>query len=92
MSVSENWRDLLPHLVPKRLRPLFPGAAGSNTQACWKMGTGAFAPGPLTDDLELVLKVNSTRNGNVVPARLAPLADFQAHLAATRQSWAVDET
>jgi hypothetical protein len=45
MSVVANWRHLLAHLIPKRLKPLFPGAAGPNSLTCYKMGTGPNAAG-----------------------------------------------
>ena len=91
MSVAAKWRHLLPHLVPKRLRPLFPGAAGSNALTCYKMGTGAFAAGGLHIDLNLVLKQGSPHTGNVVPARSVHRDQCQAHLAATRPGWTPDE-
>src|SRR5262245_45755118 len=56
LSVAANWRDLLPHLIPKRLKPLSPDAAGPNTLTCYKMGTGVFAAGTVSNDLNLVLK------------------------------------
>jgi len=68
MSVAQNWRDLLPHLIPKRLKLLFPGAAGSNSLACFRYGRGPFSPGPFTATLSLVLKAHHSRSGNVVPA------------------------
>ena len=43
MSVAANWRSLPAHLIPKRLQPLFAGAAGSNSLTSYKMGTGQFA-------------------------------------------------
>ena len=67
MSVVENWRSLLPHLVPKRLKPIFPGATGSNKLACFRFGEGPFSPGPLNDRLSLTLKRHDARAGNVVP-------------------------
>jgi hypothetical protein len=92
MSVIANWRHLLAHLIPKRLKTLFPGAAGSNSISCYKMGTGAFVEGPISDDLNLVLKKGNAQAGNVVPARSVHRDQFQAHLAATRDQWSVDET
>ena len=92
MSVVANWRQLLAHLVPKRLKPLFPGAAGSNSLACYKMGSGAFAAGAVSNDLTLVFKTGSLQAGNVVPARSIHRDQFQADLAATRTLWSVDET
>jgi hypothetical protein len=92
MSVAADWRHLLPHLVPKRLKPLFPGAAGSNALTCYKMGTGVFAGGGLNMDLNLVLKQGSLHTGNVVPAQSVHCHQFLAHLAATRSEWSPDET
>jgi hypothetical protein len=92
MSVAANWRDLLAHLVPKRLRPLFPGAAGANSLTCYKMGSGAFAAGAFTDDLDLHPKKGNLRAGNIVPQRSVHRDQFQADLAATRSQWAADET
>ena len=92
MSVVENWRNLLPHLVPKRLKPIFSGAAGSNKLACFRFGEGAFSPGPLNDRLSLLLKGHDARAGNVVPAQPISQIEFQEALAATRAGWNVDET
>jgi len=92
MSVAENWRFLLPHLVPKRLRSIFPGATGSNDLSCFKLGDGPFQDGPIGDQLSLVLKNHDPRAGNVVPARPDPIQSFQAHLAATRSQWSIEET
>lgn len=42
MSVVAHWRDLLAHLVPKRLVPRFPGACGvAIPSSMW----GEMAPG-----------------------------------------------
>ena len=91
MSVAENWRRLLPHLVPKRLKAIFAGASGSNTVACFCFGQGTFAPGPLNARLEVVLKEHDIHAGNVVPAASVLERDFQADLAATRDDWTIDE-
>jgi hypothetical protein len=42
MSAAENWRHLLPHLIPKRLQAkgLSADASGSNSLACFTMGVG----------------------------------------------------
>jgi hypothetical protein len=92
MSVAENWRGLPPHLVPKRLKPIFPGAAGSDNVACFRLGQGQFSPGPLNARLTLVLKRHDTRAGNIVPARSVREHEFQDDLAATRDEWTIDET
>ncbi len=91
MSVAENWCDLVPHLIPKRLKLLFPGAAGSNSLACFRYGQGPFAPGPCTATLSLVLKGDDSRSGNVVPAFTLSELQYQNELAATRGDWVVDE-
>ena len=91
MSVAENWRHLLPHLIPKRLKPLSPGAAGPNSIACFKMGAGAFAACAVNIDLYLALKPGTLQHGNIVPARAVHRDQFQASLAATRSEWSIDE-
>ena len=94
MSVAENWRRLLPHLIPKRLKEqgLSADASGSNALACWTMGSGPFAAGAVGEALFLTLKPGNVHNGNVAPISSIPLREFQTHLAATRAQWAVDET
>ena len=92
MSVADNWRALLPHLIPKRLKPIFPGASGSNRLACYRLGQGPFAPGPIDDRLSLVFKEHDTHTGNVVPAQAVSERQFQDDLAATRGEWTIDES
>jgi hypothetical protein len=92
MSVAENWRHLLPHLVPKRLRWTFPGAAGTNNLACFKLGDGPFGEGAIYGQLSLILKGHNSRTGNVVPSQGIRVDAFQAELAATRSDWSIDET
>ncbi len=92
MSVVANWRNLLPHLIPMRLKPLSPDAIGANLLACYKMGTGTFAAGAVNHDLILVLKKGTLQAGNVVPVQGLHRDQFQAALAATRDQWSVDET
>jgi hypothetical protein len=92
MSVAENWRGLLPHLIPKRLKPSFSGAAGSNSLACFRLGQGPFAPGPVNAQLSLIVKEHDPHAGNVVPARAVPERQFRGDLAATRGDWIIDET
>jgi hypothetical protein len=92
MSVVANWRKLLAHFIPKRLLPLFPGAAGPNSLSCYKMGDGGFSAGSVNTDLSLVLKQGNLHGGNVVPTKGVHRNTFQTDLAATRNQWAVDET
>ena len=91
MSVAAKWRGLLPHLIPKRLKPIFPSATGSNTLACFRFGQGAFLAGPLNARLSLVLKTHDTYAGNVVPTQSTPESQFQIELAATQGEWTIDE-
>jgi hypothetical protein len=90
MSVAPNWRDINVNRIPKRLRPIVPGAGGSNNTFCFRTGTGAFVQGPLANGL--TLEPDSATHGNVAPARLVPLATYEADLAATRPDWQEDET
>ena len=92
MSVAANWRHLLAHLIPKRLKPLFPGAVGANSLTCYRMGAGAFVAGAVNSDLNLILKPGNLQAGNVVPAQSMHRDQFLAHLAATRSEWSADET
>jgi hypothetical protein len=92
MSVAENWRLLPPHLVPKRLRPMLSGAAGSDQLSCYKHGDGPFQAGPINDRLILVWKAHDPRSGNVVPSQLVQVPEFQDDLAATRSDWSIDES
>jgi hypothetical protein len=94
MSVAENWRHLLPHLIPKRLQAggLCDDASGSNSLACFTTGAGAFISGPINASLALALKPNDPYAGNVVPTTVVPLAQFQSDLSATRDQWRIDET
>jgi hypothetical protein len=91
MSVAGNWRNLLPHLVPKRLKSIFPGASGSNSLACFKLGNGPFQAGPINNQLSLLLKNHDPRTGNIVPSQLSSAQEFVDYLAATRGNWSIDE-
>jgi hypothetical protein len=92
MSVVENWRWLLPHLIPKRLRAVFPSAAGSNALARFRFGEGPFGAGQLNACLALVVKEQNSRGGNVIPIQLVNMRQFQDDLAATCEEWVIDET
>jgi hypothetical protein len=92
MSVARNWRNLPPHLVPRRLRPVLSTAAGSNQLSCYKLGDGPFQAGAINDRLILILKAHDPRSGNVVPSQLGQVQEFQDDLAATRSDWSIDES
>lgn len=93
MSVVENWRHLLPHLIPKRLQAsgLCADASGSNSLACFALGAGEFTSEPINAALALLLKPNDSYAGNVVPTAAVTLARFQSDLSATREQWLIDE-
>ena len=90
MSVSPDWRVMSVLRIPKRLRNQMPGALGSNNTYCFRLGTGPFQQGPFTAGLSL--EPDSATHGNVAPTQVAPLAQYEADLAETRQDWLEDET
>jgi hypothetical protein len=90
MSVAPNWRDINVNRIPKRLRPIVPGAGGSNNTFCFHMGNGTFAPGAFASGL--TLELDSAKHGNVAPVQVVPFAIYEADLAATRPDWKEDET
>ena len=90
MSVAPNWRDINGNRIPKRLRPIAPGAGGSNNTFCFGAGNGSFVQGLFTKGL--TLEPDSPTHGNVAPAQVVPLAAYEADPAATRPDWQVDET
>jgi hypothetical protein len=51
MSVAPNWRDINVNRIPKRLRPIVPGAGGSNNTFCFRTGSGAFVQGAFATGL-----------------------------------------
>jgi len=90
MSVAPNWRNISPNRIPRRLRPLWPGAAGSNSKTCFRCGDGPFVQGPFANGL--TLEPDSATHGNVAPAQAVQLATCQGDLAATKADWEEDET
>lgn len=90
MSVAPNWRNISRTRVPKRLRPLVPGARGSNNTFCFRFGDGPFVQGELAKGL--TLEPDSPTHGNVAPAQPVPLNTYEMDLAATRSAWQEDET
>ncbi len=89
-----GWRDLQFTRIPRRLRDKVPGAAGSNSTACFKLGSGAFQRTPVTDALELIPDSGEepVTHGVVVPIEIVPLTQYQADLENTREDWEIDET
>jgi len=90
MSVAPNWRKINRNRIPKRLRAILPGAAGSNSTFCFRTGEGAFVKGAFANGL--TLEPDSATHGNVAPAQAVPLAAYEGDLAATRPDWQEDET
>ncbi len=90
MSVAPNWRDINVNRIPKRLRPIMPGANGSNNTFCFRTGDGAFGQGVFANGL--TLEPDSATHGNVAPAQVVPFATYEADIAATRPAWQEDET
>lgn len=94
ISVARSINDLLPHLIPKRLRDYFEDAAGSSNRFVWSMGEGEFSEGVVAEDLFLRRKPENAQGkvqGLVEPAILMMLQEYQSALAATRPHWTVDE-
>lgn len=90
MSVAPSWRSLPPFLRPRRLKELCPGSRGNDDLRCFVMGEGPFEDSIINDDL--TLETDSPTHGVVAPRALVSAQDYQAHLAATRNAWTVDET
>lgn len=90
MSVAPNWRDININRIPKRLRPIMPGAGGANSTSCFRSGAGSFLQGSFAN--ASTLEPDSETHGNVAPELSVPMATYEADLAATRPGWQVDET
>jgi hypothetical protein len=84
MSVFRSIEEMPPFLIPQDYLDRFPEAGGKRGIKIWRLGEGAFANGPVTDDL--VLRARSA-HGALEPAREMPLDAYQAALAATRDGW-----
>jgi hypothetical protein len=94
MSVAPGWREIKYTRIPKRLKPIFPGATGPNSNACFTMGEGPFENGIVANGLELIPDEGPMPfvHGVVAPIEVVPVAKYQADLANTRASWRIDET
>ena len=91
MSVSPTLRTLPYFCVPERLQMIYPRARGRNDLAVWSMGTGDFAEGSVTENLNLRPDPANTKHGLVEPASSMTLDDYQNALAATQEAWILDE-
>lgn len=90
MSVSPSNGSLPPHLIPKRLRAMYPDARRSNALPetfPWKMGEGAFADCPLTDELLLRIDPTDADHGFVEPRAPVSLEEFRAAIEKTCPEW-----
>lgn len=94
LSVARSIDDLLPHLVPKRLKNFVEGAGGSNSRHVWSMGEGSFSEGGIAHRLILRRKPERSDGkvlGLVEPAAVMSLEYYQSALAATQLQWLLDE-
>lgn len=84
---SESWKTLPGYLIPKQYNDGLNGADGKNMEV-FVHGDGAFAEGAaVTEDLILRHKRDTTAAGNVCPAAIMSLADYQSALGETRPDW-----
>ena len=94
LSVAWSVDDVLPHLVPRRLKSFVEGASASNNRRIWSMGRGSFSDGGIAHRLILRRKPERADGrvlGLVEPAATMPLEEYQSALAATRPQWSLDE-
>ena len=90
MSVSPRLCDLPPWRVPKRLRHVHPGAAGTkNDHKVFRWGIGAFVRAQISP--QLALTPDTDTHGIVHPAQAMQVQQFQQALADTQTCWIVDE-
>lgn len=91
MSVCEDWRTLLGHRRPDHLDDEVNGSTGKGIRV-FVHGSGPFAEGPITSELEVWFKPNDKAHGVVAPASAKTLADFRSDLASTQKDWVIDES
>jgi len=94
MSVAPGWRDIELSRIPKRLRPIMPGATGSNSTSCYTLGVGSFRQGVVSDGLELLPDSGQIRvtHGVIAPVKIVALAQYLMALTDTRANWQIDES
>jgi hypothetical protein len=91
MSVAPSWRNLPEIRIPRRLREkgvLF--ARGKDSDACWRLGEGAFDAGFVANGL--MLRPDRPDHGTVEPNAMKALHQYLSDLAATRELWVIDES
>jgi hypothetical protein len=92
LSVSSALRAMPARLVPRRLQHLVPGAAGNSNLYVWVMGQGDFVDGGVADHLHLRVDPLDNTHGFIEPNGIMSIDAYNVALAATRDSWATDET
>ncbi len=92
MSVAPSWQDLPIHLIPKRLRGIFPSARGGIDLYCFSSGEGDFVNGGVSDLDSLTLIVDRPLHGVVAPSKEMSVAQYQNALSTTRDNWNLDES
>ena len=80
-------------MVPIRLKPFVPGAAGNDDLFAWSMGQGKWAADEerLAPGLQLRPDPTDDQHGFVEPSVAMLLDEYRAAIAATRNLWQVDE-
>ena len=91
LSVYSSMRVIPARMVPKRLQPRVPGAAGNNNLAIWALGSGPFASGPIDDRLTLRIDPDDPEHGFIEPNAIMSIEDYERALIATRAAWLIDE-
>jgi len=96
MSVTPSIAALIrmpARMVPVRLKPFVPGAAGNDDLFAWSMGQGKWAENgePLAPGLQLRPDPTDDQHGFVEPNVAMLLDEYRAAIAATRNLWQVDE-
>jgi hypothetical protein len=89
LSVSPNWQDLPLFLIPRRLQSIVKDARGNNRLACFRLSDFSFAAAQI--DEQLWMRPDSVNHGIIEPTYKMKFDDYQRALAATRDSWAIDE-
>lgn len=93
MSVSADWRNLEPHLIPEELEDDTNGARGKRMRVFVHGKAGdPFCEGSVAAGLELCYKSDSTDSGVVSPALPVAIHQYQDDLGRTRLDWVIDES
>lgn len=88
MSVFSMWQKISPGRIPKR-----DGGGGEDTTFIFRMGEGPFVEANITPDLVFYPGQGKKKyHGEVAPIRPVTAAEYQAQLAATRDSWVLHDT